>query len=445
MKKLLCALLLIVLCLTAAAAEEPGVRLIIRGYRIEQITETEVRLHLLLLKEGSSAYDMNGLSVVLFDAQENELPVTDTSLLVFPMTSIPAGTHYLPVTLACTLAQPGTAADFSVRSVAGAQTPAAGATLLKSGAPWLGFMKGEELVVTAWAPLESGMRAEDCFVSLVAVDGEGRYLGNGELPAGSAQHVSGDEIVQMVCDATGWTEAQMATQGFTFGADAYAFFEEVPVPYLPALPSNFIATAYCRVQVQPGMPLVRMVDRIDMRSDGSFTIHGCFECRTDGLWQLVSIDALTLLAEDGGEVSVTDFSVDTPYCVIDEGQYLPYILTGRVEAGFAAVDFRMIYGVMSAAEADHRSVTGGGLTPSVSADGLVQLGASIPVQAGVAAEECFVCVLFLDLENDAYQGAVWTYPGEGWVQDGAIRLPLMTAPAGCTLDAALVTMYCAAE
>ena len=53
--------------------------------------------------------------------------------------------------------------------------------------------------------------------------------------------------------------------------------------------------------------------------------------------------------------------------------------------------------------------------------------------------------MFLDVENDVYQGAVWTYPGEGWVQDGVICLPQMEASESCTLDALMAAMYCVAE
>ena len=69
----------------------------------------------------------------------------------------------------------------------------------------------------------------------------------------------------------------------------------------------------------------------------------------------------------------------------------------------------------------------------------------MPTDVELDPADCFVMIMFLDLTNDVYQGAVWTSPGEAWVQDGVIRLPEMTAPDGCTVEAALATMYCVAD
>lgn len=444
MKRLLAVLLALLLLAPAAMAEEP-VNISLYTYELEQTAECEVRLHLLLYKTGDACYAMQEIQTVLYDAAGGVVEPAQTEMAVFPLAHIPAGAHYLPVTLVYTLAAPAQVADFSVTGIVGTQEETLPVTMLDVGVPYIAGWHVGGVTLTAWLPMAEGTAAEDYFTVLIAVDAESGYLGNGALEKGMARHVSGEDIIAEVEAVTGVSRELLEERGYVFDAQDYAFFEDIPMPYLLDVPASVIAVAYHETDGwQKETPVVRMADRIDMHEDGSFAIHGCFECTQEGLWQLTELTDVTLIAADGTELPVAEFSFDTPYTVVSKGLFLPYVIQGRVEPGFAAEDFRIGYLVRRVEKEDFRFISGGQLVPSIGADGTITLNATLP--EGVADPAvCFVSVMFLDLLNDAYQGAVWTYPGEAWVQDGEIRLPEMTAPEGCTIEAAMVTVYCAAE
>ena len=87
MKRLLCALVCVMVCLTAALAEEPGVRLSLREYTLVQEGECDVTLHLLLYKDGSSAYDLRGLDIGLPEMTAPEGCTIDAAMVALYCTA----------------------------------------------------------------------------------------------------------------------------------------------------------------------------------------------------------------------------------------------------------------------------------------------------------------------------------------------------------------------
>ncbi len=447
MKKLLCALMAaaLLLCASSAAVAE-DLRISLYNYILDQPEEDVVRVQLLLAKLGGVCYEMEDVFIELYNEAGQVVTPVSKEIAICPMQEIPEGDHYVPITILCTLAEPVSIADFNITGISGMQTGSSDVMSLGEGMPYIGGMADGVVNVTSWMPLEGGCGPEDYFAAFIGLDAESHYIGNGELPRGAAQLVSGDEIVSAVCESTGWTQAQLEANGFVFGAEEYAFFDRTPMPHLTDIPASFVARFY-RVQTEwmASTPISRRLDRIAMEADGSFVIHGCFECTWDGLWRLDEIVSLELVAEDGSRLEIADFSFDSPFSVIEKGVFMPYVVRGKAEPGFAATDFRFALSVGFADELDFHTVPGGSIEPSVNADGTVSVSASMPTDAALDPANCFVSIMFLDLANDVYQGAVWTYPGEAWVQDGVIRVPEMTAPEGCTIEAAMATSYCVAD
>lgn len=440
MKKLIClALAALLLCAFSAAAED--LRISLYQCVFDQPQDDCVRVHLLLVKRGGVCYEMEDVLIGMYDGAGQPVTPASKELVVFPMRVTPEGDHYLPVTLMCTLSAPTTIADVTVTGISGRQTGECDVIPLDAGVPWI----GGDGVITTGIPLEEGASAEDYFASVIALDADGGYLGNGELKAGDARRVSGAEIIGAVCDVSGWSAAQLAENGFVFDAEEYAFFDRIALPHLTGTPAEFVVSFY-RMQTEwiASTPISRRLDRIDMQEDGSFVIHGCFECTWEGTWLLDEMVSLTLMGEDGSEEQIADFTFDSPFCVMEKGLFMPYEISGRASPGFRAADFRFALSVGFAPAVDFHTVSGGCIEPSVSADGTVSVTACMPADAA-QAEDCFVCIMFLDLTNDVYQGAVWSCPGEAWLQEGVIRLPRLTAPEGCTIDAAMATMYCVAD
>ena len=438
MKKLLCIMLAaLMLLLSASAALAEDLRITLFDQTFDQPEETAVRVHLMLVKRGDVCYEMEDVLVELYDEAGQVVTPVSKELAVFPMTVIPEGTHCVPVTILFTLAEPAKVADFAVTGVSGTQVEKCDVASLRDGMPYIGGYSDGFFTITSWIPLEDGCAPEDYFAAFVGLYSDGAFIGNGELPLGAARLVTCDEIVGAVCEATGWTQEKLDANGFVFDAEEYAFFDRIPMPYLAGIPSSFLASFY-RVQTEwmATTPISRRIDRIAVEADGSFVIHGCFECTWDGLWRLDEIVALTMIADDGSEQGVADFSYDFPFRVMEKGVFMPYEVRGKVASGFVPTDFRFALSVGFADEMDFHTVSGGNIELSVNADGSVSVSASLPADAALDPADCFVSILFLDLANDVYQGAVWTCPGEAWVQDGVIRMPEMTAPEGCTIEVA---------
>ena len=222
MKKLLCALMAAALLLCAsspAVAEE--LRISLYNYILDQPEEDVVRVQLLLAKLGGVCYEMEDVFIELYNEAGQVVTPVSKEIAICPMQEIPEGDHYVPVTILCTLAEPVSIADFNITGISGMQTESSDVMSLGEGMPYIGGMADGVVNVTSWMPLEGGCGPEDYFAAFIGLDEESHYIGNGELPRGAAQLVSGDEIVSAVCESTGWTQAQLEANGFVFGAEEY--------------------------------------------------------------------------------------------------------------------------------------------------------------------------------------------------------------------------------
>lgn len=446
MKKMLCMLLaaLMLLATTAALAEgETSLSLRVSGVQIENLEDGTARVHLLLRKRGSGCYRLQDVMIELYDEQGSVVPVAQKEHVVFPLQDVPTGEHYIPITMLCTLEGDAEPVDMEVLSVVGSESRDAGTELLDWNLPFLAVWKDDEMKVTAWMPLAEGTEPEDYFAMLLALDSEGYYLGNVELPAGAGRAVDKADILAEIERVTSYASDWLDENGFTFQHERYVFFEDIPMTHLQATPASFYADCYRALGTFSGNAVSFVLDRIDMREDGSFVIHGCMRNETAGRWQILWIDGVMLYDEEGTGVECTDFTYDMPFTVMESGELLPYVIEGRVEAGFKAETFQLSYGAGTAVAPDHHAVKGGTLNPT-SGDRMT-LEPTLPAIEGVDPADCFLCVMFMDLTNDVYYGAEWTYVNEAWLQDGEIRFPTMECPEGAGAGTAMVTTWYVAE
>lgn len=444
MKRLLCMLLAaLLLAAPCALAEEESLSLYVNSWEVEYLEGSEVAVHLLIYKSGSGCYQMEDVEVELYDEAGAAVPILSAETVVFPLRAVPAGIHYIPVTLRCTLERETEIADLDVLRLVGSEVSEAGTEELDWNLPFLATWETDHMAVTAWMPLAEGTDPADYFAMLLALDGEGIFIGNGELPQGAGRAVEAADILGEIEAATGYTAQWLEENGFVFDRERYVFFECVPMTHLQALPRGFVAYSYRELDAEPAATVTLLLDRIDMQEDGSFVIQGVMSNESKKLWQLDGITGLMLYDAQGQEMACTDFTYDTPFRVMAAGEYLPYTIEGRVEAGFMAESFQLSFSASTADAPDHRAVEGGMLLPSFGET--ITFSATMPAHEGVDPADCYISVMFLDLVNDDYYGAVWTYVDEAWLQDGEIHFPTMDGPEGVTQTAAMITGYYVAE
>lgn len=444
MKKLLCMLLaMLLLAAPAALAEEESLSLYVSGWEVEYPAENEVLVHLLIHKSGSGCYQMEDVEVELYDEAGTVVPIVSAETVVFPLRSVPAGVHYIPVTLRCTLERDAVITDIDVLRVIGSEISEADTEELDWSLPFLATWEKDHLAVTAWMPLEEGTDPADYFAMLLALNGEGYFIGNGELPLGAGRAVEAADICAEIEAATSYTAQWLEENGFVFDRERYVFFECAPLTHLQAFPSSFAAYSYRELGTDHGASIELMLDRIDMQEDGSFVIHGVMSNGSDSLWRLNDITGVLLYDAEGEMLICDDFTYDMPFCVMGAGEYLPYTIEGRVEAGFMAESFQLGLSTMTVDAPDHRAVEGGMLLPSFGET--MTFSATMPAHDGVDPADCYISVMFMDLLNDEYYGAVWTYVDEAWLQEGEIHFPTMDGPAGVNESVAMITSYYVAE
>lgn len=444
MKRLLAVLLAVVLCVPVMAAEATDLWL--TEHMFDQLDETTVRVQMLVTKDGATPYMLSDVEVVLYDAQRDMVPLASQEIVLQPLRSAPAGKHYILVTVDCVLESPAQIAKVDVLSVSGSELAAADTVALDWDLPFMAMMGHECMELTAWMPLEEGTDAKDYFATLIVLDEDGSYLGNEELPAGRGYVVAGEDIIDEIARRTGYGKDWLDANGYAFHEEAYVFFANVPLDMLTRLPRGIMARCYRKCEEEQGMPVALAFDRIDVSEDGSFVIHGVMENVSGGLWRLDSLESLTLYDASGRTVDCDRFTYDMPFNVLEAGELLPYRIEGRVEPGFAAERFHMAYTLSPADKTDHRSVPGGNTLPAFDGSGNVAgLSVTMPLPEGAQAQDCFVCVLFLDLVNDDYYGAAWTMPGDARLKDGTLELPMLALPQPDAGAAAMMTSYYVAE
>lgn len=455
MKKLFCMLLaaLALLCVSAAMAEEAGMSLRIDSWWVEPVGEAQARLHLLLRKDGGGCYELEDVTVQLLDAQGQEIPTVSAETTLFPLHQIPTGTHFLPVTVLYTLEAPAEVADISVTGATGRAVETTGAVELAWNLPSIAVQTGDEVVFTAWMPLEEGTDPEDYFAVLLALDESYRFVSGVELPAGSGRAVDAEGLSDGIFEATGYTKQFLLDNGFLFEYERYVFFDRVTVTGLSEKIATYSPTCYRltgaeaaeeEAAAEEAAAQVEMLfDRLDVAEDGTFVLQGCLKNGTDVPQRFEEIAYLLLLDENGLAGFCEEYTVETPFQVMNPGEIMPYRIEGRTEAGFRAERPFMEFVVNPAETSDHRSIGGGQTTPVVGSQVSVQ--GVVPDAGEVEAAECFYCVLLLDIANDDYLGAVWSLAGEAWLADGDLRFPTLETGLAPEQPFAMVAMYCAAE
>lgn len=444
MKKCFALLTLVLLLFACAQAEEP-LNVSVYAYELENLAGGRVRLSLLLYKEGDPGYCLQDVETVLYDAQGGVLTPEKTEIVLLPLTDIPAGGHMVPVTIEYTFGSPVQAADFDVTRLVGWRTDEAGTEELDSGVPYLAAIVDGDHVCTAWIPVQEGADPQAYFITAAAVDAQRNYVGNGAFLPGTGVYVPGNRMERAICDDFGLADGTLTDMGFVFEHPAYVLFASAQMPYVSVIPDSFILTAYTVKPAEPEMPVVRLSDEIYMQTDGSFTVTGLLRSDSSSLWELAEFAYVVLVDESGREIVCEELEYDVPYRVLNSGEYLPYVITGQTEAGFRPVSFSVAYVLSRADASDHRPAGEGSLDLVANAGGETVIRCSMELPEGAAAEDCFAFVMFFDVAADEYIGGVWTYPGEGWLQDGIVCLPDMEPPVEISDALAMIPLFCVAE
>lgn len=412
MMKKLCALLLaLTLCLSCAAAETTW-EIWLHNWNLVPCGDGSYMLHLLMGKDGG-ALQIDNASVIFFDAEGANIPVQSVTLDSSPLTQLPEGEHYFPLTLRVVPQEGAEIADVRLSEVQ-ASLPETTPELPQSATPGHFMMKtdnGDEMTafITAFAGEDATRYVGFAFV----FDQEGNYLGNVALPRGRAQYVEGEQMLQALSESVGWTQVQLLRAGFSRENPDCVLFSHISMSGLPQGVAPGSAYIYIYGYQETPSNTLEITGFTLEAGEGSFRIEALAQNMSDRTVRLEEV-TYVMLQDEAGEVRTCEaVTLDAPYRTVEPGQTLPFVLTGALEEGFVPVACGFDTGCAAVDAPDHEQLTGG----------------SLPEGADVS--DVIAVTICMDTRTGRLYGVEWTQPGQVTLAQGRL-----TAPLGELVDAA---------
>lgn len=276
MKKLLCALLaMLLLTTTCAALAEPEENPLKGFYLYERrLTQTEdvCTLQVRLYKSGGIQYCLDELDVLLLDAEGNEI-VPLTEKMIAPLNPVPAGDQHFLVTMIYTLPEGVQAEDFKVLNIPGElfDEPSAEPMDLDAGHILMHTKDGP--AATCWLEKPSTELYHLGYMMVLHVfDVDDVYLGSQTFSWETADCVvPGAQARAKLANLSRLSDEVIGYYGIDFNEDSeYYFFADVPLTGL--LPEDIPASAYTETYCAKS-PLQVLASSFEKLEDGRWRAY----------------------------------------------------------------------------------------------------------------------------------------------------------------------------
>lgn len=406
MMKRICALLalLLTLCASCAGAEMSG-EIWMQEWRLVPQEDGSYLLHMVLGKDGAPV-EIGPSTVVFFDAEGVNIPVQSVEMISSPLTTLPEGVHYFPMTVRVVPEEDAEIADVRVTDMQTAW-PEEPLPVMCNGNPGHFMMKTDEgdmmvAFMTAFAGEDASAYVGYAFV----YDREGNYLGNVELPRGRALFVPGDEMLSALAQNVGWSEVQLLRAGFPsrFEEDC-VLFAGVPMSGLPRGVAPGMAYVYIYGWETTPARVLEITGFTIRTGEGAFRIEAL---ATNMSGESVRLEGVSyvMLQDEAGQVRTCEaVTVEAPFRTVAPGESLPFVLTGALEEGFVPVacGFDTVCEPVDAP--DHELLDDG----------------SVP--EGTQVEDVIAVTVCTDRRTGELYGVEWTQPGQVILAQGRLSAP----------------------